>query len=139
MPTGKKKSTPSILNWLNRVEWTYAKTMPKFPHWYVNRKKLTEGILDDGFIEAGRFFAKNGYEGNFFRKKLIYYEIGVWKFWTMGWPIDSRQVMLNNQNSSTWILNCAHIDGLGPSMVNPNKGIQYEVIKDEFYNKDWKA
>jgi len=102
--------------------------MPKFPHWYVNRLRLTEDE-DPFFQELATFVDKEGYAKRFFRKTLIYYDVGEWTLWSMGWPIADRVTTMENKNDFTWILNIAHINGLGPGLADPNKGIS-PICKD---------
>jgi hypothetical protein len=43
------------------VPWAYAKTMPLWPHEYIVRKNVDEGL----FVRLVEHIRKNGYEGKF--------------------------------------------------------------------------
>ena len=61
--------------------WTFAKTMPKTPHWYIVKEKSVDKGL---FIEIVRFIRQNGYQEKFFDSSYTYINIGKFKYWTMG-------------------------------------------------------
>src|SRR3990167_10813289 len=76
---------------LTSIDYTFAKSMPKNPHWYTLKKNwehkdLFEYIVDYirgyGHIE---FFSKKSYQ-------KIY--INEYKYWTMGSPI-SETILIN--------------------------------------------
>ena len=130
-----------LIQFLNDSYWKYAKSMPKFPHWYIYRMKL-DLAQDEMFIQTCNFINKNGYQGRFFRKILTYYDVGDWKLWTMGDPIHGREETIRRDKAKqpcTYILNLAHKNGLNPLVVDPNKTTFTEKVKDEHYTKDWKA
>ena len=91
---------------ISTVKWVYAKTMPKFPHEYIVRWNYPE--LDEDFCLFAQHIRDTGYPGSFFRKKLIYLNVGEWKYWTMGDPIhlDVDQARANLSHT-TFILNRA--------------------------------
>ena len=75
------QNVPSrILDFIDRHQWTFAKTMPKIPHWYIVRDHLSE---DDKktFDEFDAFIQKNGYTKKFYSKDFTYFEIGEYKYW----------------------------------------------------------
>lgn len=122
------------------VEWKYARSMPKNPHWYIVRWDRPE--MDELFIEVARYIRDNGYQSNFYRKKLTYLNYGPWKLWTMGSPIhdnpeESYQMSLA-KIPTTYILNIAHEEGHGPDLVNPNSWIKKDKkVSDQSQRIDW--
>jgi hypothetical protein len=64
--------------------WTFAKSMPQMPHFYVVRDKCR---ADDEFVQAVTFIRKYGVPRPFFRKTYIYLDIDGWSYWTMGNPM----------------------------------------------------
>jgi hypothetical protein len=51
----------SLLDFISSVPWAYAKTMPLWPHEYIVRKNVDEGL----FVRLVEHIRKNGYEGKF--------------------------------------------------------------------------
>ena len=75
------ENVPSqIIDFINRHQWTFAKTMPETPHWYIVRDHLSEGDKKT-FDEFEAFIKTNGYTKLFYSKPFMYYEIGEYKYW----------------------------------------------------------
>ena len=74
---------------IDSVEWTFAKTMPKWPHEYIVRKNVDE----KSFLDVVQFIRSNGYEGYFYKRKLIYYKHKGMVYWTMGAPIKDTVII----------------------------------------------
>ena len=86
----KQYSFPEELrNFICREKWTYAKTMPKWPHEYIVREQVDEDL----FIQLVEHIRANGYQGNFYKKKIIYYDEEGFAYWTMGAPIDETVII----------------------------------------------
>ena len=71
-------------------EWTFAKSMPKAPHFYVVREKCR---ADDEFVEAETFIRKYGFPRKFFRKTFIYLDFEGNSYWTMGNPLAITKII----------------------------------------------
>ena len=96
--------------YISKVEWRFAKTMPKHPHWYTVRWDRPD--MESMFVDFAWFIRDHGYEESFYRKKLMYFNIGDWKYWTMGNPITAKK---------TYILNRAKIE----NVYGGNDGINF--------------
>ena len=82
---------PDELIYLINIEtWTYAKTMPKWPHEYIVRKNVDEKL----FLCLVNFIRENGYIGHFYNKEITYYDYNEHTYWTMGAPID-KTIIIN--------------------------------------------
>ena len=69
---------------LLRHFWTFAKTMPQWPHEYVVRKNWQGPIPWENVVVYMREHGVNGwFLGN--RKPLRYFRIGGKRYWTMGY------------------------------------------------------
>lgn len=80
-----------ITNYIESVKWKFAVTMPKWPHWYT----VYEWDLDkyNEFLYFVEYIRKYGYSQKFYKKELIYFNIGEYKYWTMGNPITETKLI----------------------------------------------
>jgi hypothetical protein len=73
--------------------WTYAKTVPQYPHEYNVRHWLTpEQQAEFDWLAA--VIARFGYPGRFWQQNWRYLDIGEFKFWTSR-TIDGSGAILN--------------------------------------------
>jgi hypothetical protein len=79
-------------------KWTYAKTMPEWPHEYMVRTKVDENL----FVEMVLHIRKEGYEGKFYSKAMIYFDQDGYTYWTMGAPIDETIIINRTQTENTY-------------------------------------
>ena len=78
-----------LKNFINEEQWTFAKTMPEWPHEYLVRERVDE----ESFRLLVIFIRLNGYEGRFYRRRFTYYEEEGMLYWTMGAPLDETTVI----------------------------------------------
>ena len=71
-------------------EWTFAKTMARIPHEYNLKEKSTDPEMFERFV---MFIRRNGYEGRFFRRTYIYFDVGQYQYWTMGDPLHTTTLI----------------------------------------------
>jgi hypothetical protein len=69
--------------------WTYAKTMPTWPHEYIVRDRVDETL----FVELVSHIRTHGYEGRFYKRPITYYDEAGLTYWTMGSPIDETTII----------------------------------------------
>jgi len=65
---------------VNNLEWKYAKTMPKHPHWYIVRNPKIEDIY------VALFYAtiEHGKQEYFYNRPVQYLYLGDgYKYWRM--------------------------------------------------------
>jgi len=74
-----------IKNALLQQEYIIAKTLPHNPHQYCLRKKW---IGDTPFVEIVNIMREYGYVELFYTRLYMVYNIGEFKYWTMGYPIE---------------------------------------------------
>ena len=90
---------PDILrDFIKSSKWTYAKTMPEWPHEYIVRENVDENL----FVQLVNHIRTNGYEGNFYNKKITYYDLGGLVYWTMGEPIDKTTIINRCKKEDTY-------------------------------------
>ena len=85
-----------LFEFINKEKWTFAKTMPKWPHEYIVRERVDENF----FVKLAKHIRVNGYQGNFCQKKITYYEEDGFVCWTMGAPI-SETIIINRCRKET--------------------------------------
>jgi hypothetical protein len=78
-----------LRHFVKGAKWTYAKTMPQWPHEYIVRERVDEDL----FERLVRHIRSNGFEGQFYRKQITYYEEDGLLYWTMGAPLDETTII----------------------------------------------
>ena len=74
---------PDLRNFVAACKWTFAKTMPEWPHEYIVRDRVDTNLFES-FVRCIR---ADGFEGRFYERKLIYLEHEGMLYWTMGEPV----------------------------------------------------
>ena len=69
-----------IIKLIKNYEWTFAKTMPEIPHYYIVRGNLSKEDQKT-FDEFKLFIEKNGYIKKFYEKEYQYTDINGYKYW----------------------------------------------------------
>ena len=78
-----------LSRFVNDSQWTFAKTMPTWPHEY-----LVRGRVDPALFEAlVTHIRAQGYEGRFYHRAITYYEKDGLVYWTMGAPIAETTII----------------------------------------------
>ena len=81
--------TDEIINFIETEKWTYAKTMPKWPHEYLVRERVDERL----FLQTVEHIRNFGNEGKFYSKTITYFEDDGLLYWTMGAPIEETTII----------------------------------------------
>jgi hypothetical protein len=68
-----------IHEFINSVEWTYAKTMPQWPHEYIVKDDENCNL----FMKLNRFIDEHDEPGRFYNRLVHYYRVGNLIYWTM--------------------------------------------------------
>ena len=89
---------PELRDFVNREAWTYAKTMPQWPHEYIVRERVDEDL----FVKLVKHIRTHGYEGNFYRRKIIYYDEDGLTYWTMGAPVEETIIINRCKKENTY-------------------------------------
>ncbi len=77
-------------------DWTFAKTMPQSPHWYLHRDRCSSSA---DFVAVVEFIREHGERRTFGKRRYVYLDIGEFTYWTMGSPID-QTIILNRAELS---------------------------------------
>jgi hypothetical protein len=81
--------TEELKVFIKNTIWTFAKTMPKWPHEYIVRKNVDEKL----FVLLVECIRNNGYLGHFYKKEITYYDYKEYTYWTMGAPIAETTIV----------------------------------------------
>lgn len=70
--------------------WTFAKTMPQWPHWYVVRQKCSD---EAEFLRAVEFIREHGQARKFGKHTFIYLDVDDFTYWTLGAPVGATTII----------------------------------------------
>jgi hypothetical protein len=79
----------NLRNFVREAKWTFAKTMPEWPHEYIVRERVDEKL----FEQLARHIRTNGTGGPFYQETYIYFEEDQMLYWTMGAPINETTII----------------------------------------------
>ena len=88
-----------VKQFIEKSKWTYAKTMPDWPHYYIVRSKVDENL----FIKLVEHIRQYGYPGNFYNKSITYYEEDGLIYWTMGNPINETTIINRTAKENSYM------------------------------------
>ena len=78
-----------LQRFVDEAVWTYARTMPQWPHEYIVRGRVDDQL----FGRLVRHIRAHGREGPFYKRQFIYFEAEGRLYWTMGAPIEDTTVV----------------------------------------------
>jgi len=93
-----QKTNDTLTNFIATEKWTYAKTMPDWPHEYIVREKVDEEF----FIKLVLHIRKYGYEGKFYSKTIVYFDQDGITYWTMGAPIEETIIINRTKTENSY-------------------------------------
>jgi len=111
-----------LQNFLERHSWTFAKTMPRNPHWYIVREKSSD---QDLFGKAVECIQHDGVEDEFEGVVYKYLKIGEYRYWTTGSSIEET-IIINRVPNITILtkedlINSQYLFSLYPNLVTADK------------------
>ena len=81
---------PSPLReFVDSEEWTFAKTMPEWPHEYLVRDRVDTKL----FESLVHHIHEHGTDGRFYRRVLTYFAEDGLLYWTMGGPVEEETII----------------------------------------------
>ena len=80
---------PELSAFLDAELWTFAKTMPEWPHEYLVRDRVDAEL----FKATVRHIRTHGYEGRFYHRSITYFEEAGRLYWTMGAPVEETTII----------------------------------------------
>ena len=88
----------ALREFIDSSQWTFAKTMPEWPHEYIVRERVDENL----FVQLVRHIRASGYEGKFYRKSITYYDDDGLVYWTMGAPLEETTIINRCRKENTY-------------------------------------
>jgi hypothetical protein len=86
---------PELRTFVDEQLWTFAKTMPQWPHEYIVRDRVDERLFED----LVRHIRAYGQEGRFYLKVITYYDEAGMAYWTMGAPLHETTIINRCDNA----------------------------------------
>ena len=87
--TTRSRLPVGLRTFVDCESWTYAKTMPKWPHEYIVRDRVEQELFEQLVLHI----LEHGREGNFYQKTLVYFEEDGLLYWTMGSPLRETAII----------------------------------------------
>jgi hypothetical protein len=87
-----------LLTFANEQTWTFAKTMPEWPHEYIVRDRVDEKL----FVRLVEHIRAHGREGRFYQRVITYYEEADLVYWTMGAPLPETIIINRCRKEDTY-------------------------------------
>jgi hypothetical protein len=88
----------NLREFISSSKWTFAKTMPQWPHEYIVRERVDENL----FKQLVRHIRTNGHEEAFYSENFIYFEEDGLLYWTMGKPVEETDIINRCRKESSY-------------------------------------
>jgi len=99
--------SPELRQFVNDEQWVFAKTYAEtWPHEYLVRERVDEKL----FVKLVEHIRANGYQGNFYKKEITYYDEDGLVYWTMGAPVEETTIINRCKKEQTYEYRLAHDD-----------------------------
>ena len=94
-----KEFSEELKDFINSSNWIFAKTYAStWPHHYIVRERVEENL----FVQMVEHIRRFGYEGRFYKMKLIYFEEDGYVYWTMGASIEETTIINRCTKENTY-------------------------------------
>lgn len=88
----------ALREFIDSAHWTFAKTMPEWPHEYIVRERVDEDL----FVRLALHIREHGYQGRFYQKPITYFDDRGMVYWTMGAPLDETIIINRCREEDTY-------------------------------------
>jgi hypothetical protein len=85
-------------NFVREAKWTFAKTMPQWPHEYIVRERVDEKL----FEQLVHHIRANGHEEAFYTETYIYFEDDGMLYWTMDAEVSDTTLINRCRKESSY-------------------------------------
>ena len=87
---GASIALPNALReFIESAQWTFAKTMPEWPHEYLVRDRVNRALFEALVCHIRQY----GIEQRFYQRVLTYFAEDGLLYWTMGEPIEETTII----------------------------------------------
>jgi hypothetical protein len=90
--------THRLRTFVDEATWTFAKTMPEWPHEYIVRERVDEQL----FVDLVDHVRAHGRSGRFYERVIVYYEVAGLVYWTMGAPLAETTIVNRCRTEDTY-------------------------------------
>jgi hypothetical protein len=88
----------ALQQFVSLSRWTFARTMPDWPHEYIVRRNVDEAL----FVRLVEHIRAYGYVGRFYSRAITYFDSDGLTYWTMGAPIDQTTIVNRCRKEDTF-------------------------------------
>lgn len=94
-----KRFSDESKGFINSTQWIFAKTYAAtWPHHYIVRDRVDENF----FVKMVEHIRRFGYEGQFYKMKITYFDEDGYVYWTMGDPIEEETIINRCKKEDTY-------------------------------------
>jgi len=92
-------TTEQARRFVAKSRWIFAKTMPRWPHWYCLRRDALLAGHEDEFLAMVAFIREVGVVRPWPRDARVpryhhtYLDLDGWSYWTMGAPVEETTLI----------------------------------------------
>jgi len=104
MATNAHRLPADLRRFVDSERWTYAKTMPRWPHEYLVRDRVDAGLFER-LVEHIR---AHGFQGRFYHRAITYFEEDGLLYWTMGAPVNETTIINRCRTEDSYEYRLAH-------------------------------
>ena len=79
-----------VIEFLLSHDWTFAKSMPTIPHWYIVKNRSSNYKAFEAVVD---FIQRNGTPKRFGKVTYKYFVHGGFQYWTMGYPPNETTII----------------------------------------------
>lgn len=88
----------ALQQFVSLSRWTFAKTMPDWPHEYIVRRNVDQAL----FVQLVEHIRAHGYAGRFYSRPITYFDSDGLTYWTMGAPIEETTIVNRCRKEDTF-------------------------------------
>ena len=115
-----------LQEFIESTPWVFAKTYAKtWPHEYIVRDRVDQSR----FLELVSHIRQHGYQGEFYRKPITYFDYEGRVYWTMGAPIEETNIVNRCQKEQSYEYRRDH--GLLPEQQALSDTAKQELLPEE--------
>jgi len=79
-------------------QWTFAKTMPEWPHEYIVRDRVDVALFEALVCHI----RAHGFEGRFYSRVLTYFAEDGFLYWTMGDSLEATTIINRSKEEGSY-------------------------------------